>query len=87
MDLINLQGLRLFEDSKQNCFSNKSSLNSWKYDDLINSSLTVFAKSLKSNQTYQFMIEMIHRKNASLRSIGYLTVTVEHFQSPMIMIR
>jgi hypothetical protein len=87
MDLINLQGFKLFEDSKQNCFLNESGLNSWKYDDLINSSLTIFAKSLKSNQTYQFMIEMIHRKNASLRSIGYLTVKVEHFQSPMIMIR
>jgi hypothetical protein len=40
------------------------------------SSVKILPESLKSNQTYQFMVHMINQKNPSLQSIGYLDVEV-----------
>ena len=82
----------LFDDSNQNCFFlNRSNINYvWEYDNLINiskSSVKIFSHSLKSNQTYQFMVHMINQENSSLQSIGYLFVQVENINSQIIIIR
>ncbi|CAF1690494.1 unnamed protein product, partial [Adineta ricciae] len=41
-----------------------------------NSSLTIFSGSLRTNQTYQFMISMTNRQNPSITSTGYLLVKI-----------
>lgn len=60
---------------------------SWKSNNLINSSLTILSKSFEANETYQLMVKMINRKDASWRSVGYLTVQVRIFDFPVIEIR
>ena len=46
----------------------------------------IFAGSFKSNQTYQFMVYMENRRNASLQVTGYLLVKVEDTHPQMIAI-
>ncbi len=61
----------------------------WQYDGVnssIKSSLTILANSLKSNQTYQFMVYMENRINSSLQATGYLLVQVEDAQPQLIII-
>ncbi len=61
----------------------------WQYDGVnssIKSSLAILANSLKSNQTYQFMVYMENRINSSLQATGYLLVQVEDAQPQLIII-
>ncbi len=60
---------------------------SWKYDDVMNSSMTILGNSLELNEIYQFMIQIIHRENSSLNAVGYLIVEVKELESPIIMIK
>jgi hypothetical protein len=97
--LSNLQLFKLFEDSNENCFSGISfelfsqifishhRIDLWTYNDRINSSLTIFSSSWELNETYQLMVQMIHRQNSSLQSIEYLTIKVENNQPPIILIK
>ena len=62
------------------CLSNKSGI---EYSSL-NSSLTIFSKSLLSNRTYQFIVQMISRRNSSMQSIGYLLVQIDDNYHPII---
>ena len=50
------------------------------------SSLTLVAGSLASNQTYQLMVQMENRENSSDRAVGYVVVRVENKQSQLITI-
>ena len=52
----------------------------------IQSSVTILANSLISNQTYQFMVIIENRMNASLQATGYLLVQVEDTQSQLIVV-
>lgn len=61
-------------------------LDSWEYANMIKSTVRIIAESLQMNETYQFLVEMVNRHDATRRSIGYLTVEVENIQSPRIMI-
>ena len=61
----------------------------WQYgggNHSIKSSLTILAKSLKSNETYQFMVRMENRFNATEQVTGYVLVRVEDTQSPLVVI-
>ena len=62
-------------------------VDSWRYENIINSSMRIFAESLSVNNTYQFLVEMINRYDSTRRSIGYLLVQIESIQSPTIIIR
>ncbi len=60
-----------------------------KYDGvslLSKSSMTIFAGSLKSNRTYEFMVQMENRRNSSIQATGYVLVKVLDTRSPMIVI-
>lgn len=57
------------------------------YNSVINSSVRILAESFQVNETYQFLVQMVHRHDLTHRSIGYLVVEIEDTQSPMIMIR
>lgn len=85
--------MKLFDDVDQECFENSSGrissilnrsflndLVSWEYGNLSNSSVTIFARSLKANETYEFMVELIDRYNSSFKSVGYLTVDVRRIE-------
>lgn len=61
----------------------------WRYGgraNSIKSSVTILAKSLESNQTYQFMVRMTNRINASLQATGYVLVRVEDTQPQLVVI-
>ena len=66
------------------CLTNRTG---WRFDNAMNSSFTILSGSLQSNRTYQFMVQMLHRRNSSLQSFGYLIVQVENLQSPVIIIK
>ena len=57
------------------------------HNSVINSSVRILAESFQVNETYQFLVQMVHRHDLTHRSIGYLVVEIEDTQSPMIMIR
>ncbi|CAF1248689.1 unnamed protein product [Adineta ricciae] len=78
----NLQEFETFESANQACL-----LGEWIYNDANQSSVTIFHNALQLNQTYQFMVQMLHRRNFSLQSFGYLIVQVENLQSPVIIIQ
>ena len=50
------------------------------------SSVIIFSNSLLSNRTYQFMVYMENRRNASLQATGYLLVQVDDTHPQMIVI-
>lgn len=52
----------------------------------LKSSLTILANSLDSNQTYQFMVRMENRQNASAQATGYLLVRTVDTQPQLIII-
>jgi len=52
----------------------------------LKSSLTILPNSLKSNQTYQFMVSLTSRQNSTLQVTGYLLVQVEDTQTQLIVI-
>ena len=58
----------------------------WKYVNSIQSSITILSGSLQSNRTYQFMVQMISRKNASQQATGYVLVQVENTRPQLIAI-
>lgn len=66
---------------------NRASLEQWKYNDVIHSSVTIAAESFQINTTFQFLVQVVHRYNFTRRSAGYLLVKIEHIQSPIITIR
>jgi hypothetical protein len=60
----------------------------WQYDGVnnsIKSSLIILANSLKSNQTYQFMVFMANRQNSSIQTTAYLLVQVEDTQPQLVV--
>jgi hypothetical protein len=50
----------------------------------LRSSLIIFSNSLPSNQTYQFMLVITNRQNASLQATGYVLVQVQDSNSQII---
>jgi len=61
----------------------------WQYDGTAassKSSLTIFAGSLLSNRTYQFMVFIQNRQNSLLEATSYLLVQIVDTQSQMIVI-
>jgi hypothetical protein len=51
-----------------------------------NSSLTIVGGSLESNRTYQFMVSMNNRQDRSIQATGYILVTIEDGQPPLIVL-
>ena len=49
------------------------------------SSLTILGNTLKSNRTYQFMVNMTNRRNASLQAAGYMLVEMKDNQPQLIV--
>lgn len=49
------------------------------------SAVTIVAGSLTSNQTYQFMVQLSNRQNATRQAFGYLLVRVEDTRPFMIV--
>ncbi len=84
-----LQGSLLSIDDLRNDSSNPSCLSNrtgWKFGNSINSSLTILSNSLQSNRTYQFMVQMVSRRNSSLQATGYVLVNVVDTRPQMILI-
>ena len=50
------------------------------------SSLTILGHSLKSNQTYQFVVNVINRQNPSLQGQGFVLVEMRDTQPQLIVI-
>lgn len=50
------------------------------------SSVTITAGSLTPNQTYQFVVYMINRRNSSLQATGYVIVKVEYTKPQLIAV-
>jgi hypothetical protein len=71
------------DSANPSCLSNRTG---WQFSDSIKSSLTILAGSLKSNQTYQFMVYMENRRNSSLQATGYVLVKVEDTRPQMVLI-
>ena len=70
-------------NSSLSCLSNQTG---WEFDNSNRSSLTILSRSLQSNQTYQFMVQMQHRQDNLQQATGYLLVNVEGNRPPMIVI-
>jgi hypothetical protein len=51
------------------------------------SSITILGGSLQLNSTYQFLVQMNNRRNASLQVTGYVLVQIKDSNRPMISIR
>ena len=69
------------------CQMNVSS--AWRYTGVpqsLKSSLSILGGSLLANRTYQFMVQIEHRRNNSLQSEGYLLVRVEQISATLITI-
>ena len=56
------------------------------YGNTFHSSVTILSKTLRSNRTYQFMVQMENRRNASLQATGYVLVKVEDTRPQLIAI-
>ena len=48
------------------------------------SSVTILAGSLQLNRTYQFLLQMINRQDASLQVTGYVLAEIKDSNRPMI---
>ena len=48
--------------------------------------MTILSGSLEINQTYQFLVVMINRRNGSHQATGYLLVKVEDTKPQLIAI-
>lgn len=86
----NLKRSLLLTNNLQIASANSSCLlnrTSWKFDNSINSSLTILSDSLRFNQTYLFIVHMESLLNSSLQFTGYTFVSVENTSSQMILIR
>ncbi len=80
--LLSIDDLRN-DSSNPSCLSNRTGL---KFGNSINSSLTILSNSLQSNRTYQFMVQMVSRRNSSLQATGYVLVNVVDTRPQMILI-
>ena len=65
------------------CLSNRTAFT---YSNSIRSSLTILGKSLQSNRTYQFLVQITNRRDSSRQAIGSVLVKVQDTSSPMIAI-
>jgi hypothetical protein len=59
----------------------------WKYDNTIQSSLTIYGNSFELNRIYEFQVEMINYENSSMKLNNYLIVRIQEKSSPLILIR
>ena len=85
----NLFGLLLtINDSRNDSFNPSCLFNrtGWRFDNSIQSSLTIRSGSLQSNRTYQFMVQMENRRNSSQQATGYVLVKVENTRAQLIAI-
>jgi hypothetical protein len=80
--LLSIDDLRN-DSSNPSCLSNRTGL---KFDNSINSSLTILSGSFQSNRTYEFMVQMVNRRNSSLQATGYVLVNVVDTRPQMILI-
>ena len=73
-----------------NCFLKQGNGSSWAYKGVqlsFKSALILFAGSLTSNRTYQWMVKMNNKENNSLKLTGYLLVRIEDAWTQLIAIR
>lgn len=85
----NRNGILLTIDDPLNNESNSSCLSNWtriQYENTFHSAVTIFGKTLRSNRTYQFMVQMESRRNASSQATGYVLVKVEDTRPQLIVI-
>ncbi|CAM4787932.1 unnamed protein product [Rotaria magnacalcarata] len=71
------------------CFKNNSGNQiEWEYNSNVywKSTLNIFARALKPNKTYQFIVNMTTKFNRIQQGVGYLLVHVEDNESPLISI-
>jgi hypothetical protein len=54
--------------------------------DSLHSSVTIVAGSLQLNQTYQFAVQMIDKRNSSTQATGFVLVTIEDDKPQLIAI-
>ena len=50
------------------------------------SSLEILASSFEPNRTYQWMVYMEHRRNASIQATGFVLVQVEETRPVLVLI-
>ncbi|CAF3684254.1 unnamed protein product [Adineta steineri] len=78
------------DPSNPSCLSNQiGNKTALKFDGvslLSKSSVTILAGSLKSNRTYQFMVQMENIQNSSIQATGYVLVKVDDTHPQMIVI-
>jgi len=85
----NVNGWLLTIDNPANDSSNPSCLSNrtgWKFGNSNRSSLTILSHSLQSNRTYQFMVQMQHRRNLTQQATGYVLVKIDDTRPQMIAI-
>lgn len=58
----------------------------FKFNNLIESSVTIINQTLLPYRTYQFMVHMENRRNSSLQATGYLLVNVDDTYSQIILV-
>ncbi|UJR14316.1 hypothetical protein I4U23_001310 [Adineta vaga] len=89
-DLKNLSKLTTIDyNSNHPCFSNrKDNMLGWR-DRSVDGSLSsiiILRDSLKADHTYQFVVYITNRRNATLQALGYLLVEVEISRPQMVAI-
>ena len=66
-----------------------SGTSSWQYPTQTTSpksSLTILSRSLAFNRTYQWMVYMENRRNATLQATGYVLVRVDDTRPQMVAV-
>ena len=85
----NIGGILIPIDNPLNDQSNSSCLSNWsgvQYGNIYQSSITILRRNLRSNRTYQFMVQMESRRNTSNQATGYVLVRVEDTRPQLIII-
>ncbi|CAF3461279.1 unnamed protein product [Rotaria socialis] len=88
-DSNKIEVLQTFNQTNHSCFSNRSSNTvAWQYGSIVpsTSSVTIFAGSLASNQTYQFVVHMVNCRDLTFQVKGFLMVKVADTNSPKVAI-
>ncbi|UJR17607.1 hypothetical protein I4U23_004503, partial [Adineta vaga] len=78
-----LVSFQLIDEDNNHCFINNRT--SIRYSSS-KSSVTILAGSLAANQSYQFVVYMVHRQNPSFQAIGYVIVQIEDTKPKLIAI-
>lgn len=83
--------LQSVDQVNASCFRSRSSNSSVRNISPIqyvrwNSAMIILSGSLQSNETYQFLVTMVSRRNASRQATGYLLVKVEDTKPQMIAV-